>query len=120
MSGYGDGDYAQVSCDEWRTARKEHKCDGCKEKIRSGQKYRYVSILFDGSWTNYRRCERCEAIYAHLTERIRKEGDVDEFCHEALDCGHDYAERWEEEPPAEIAALAFWLPGDPLPTKAST
>lgn len=62
-----------------------------------------------------RRCPRCQVIYLHLEGRIRAEGDYDQFCDESLNCGHEYEERWEEAPPEWLAALAFWLPGDPLP-----
>jgi uncharacterized C2H2 Zn-finger protein len=80
-----------------------------------GRKYHRTALLFDGNWETIVRCERCQAIYRHLSDRMAKEGDCDEFCDDHLNCGHGYQERWEEPPPEAIAALAFWLPGDPLP-----
>ena len=114
MSTFGDEPVA-VSHTSWRNARKAWTCSACKEPIEVGQKYRYVCFLFDGRWYTFRRCERCQAIYAHLAERMDVEGNGEEFCADALDCGHTYEDRWDEEPPAHIAALAFWRPGDPLP-----
>lgn len=115
MSQYGDGDPAAVYETEWRKARKEHTCDACSESIRPGARYLRTFVVHDGNAYSIRRCERCQAIHAHLSARIRAEGDSEEFCDDELNCGHDYRDRWDEEPPEEIAALAFWRPGDPLP-----
>lgn len=115
MSQFGDGDCASVASTEWRTARKEHRCHACREKIRPGQKYHYTFVVFDGAPDVTKRCERCQAIFAHLNERICKEGDTEEFCDDSLNCGHTYQQRWDEPPPEWLAALALWRPGDPLP-----
>jgi hypothetical protein len=114
VSTFGDEPVA-VSHTSWRNARKAWTCSACKEPIEVGQKYRYVCFLFDGHWYTFRRCERCQAIYAHLAERMDVEGNGEEFCADALDCGHTYEDRWDEAPPEWLAALAFWRPGDPLP-----
>lgn len=116
MSEYGDGGYVSVSRTEKRRARIAHTCHACREEIRPGQLYYSTFYVFDGNPHSFARCERCEAIYDHLSERLRKEGDPEEYCNDRLNCGHEYKERWNEEPPPQIAALAFWIPGDPLPT----
>ena len=118
MSQYGDGDCCSVSDHSVRTARKIHHCQACGEDVRPGDKYARVFFVFDGDAHTVKRCERCEAIFTHLSARMRREGEMEEYCDERLACGHEYKERWEEEPPPEIAALAFWLPGEPLPTVA--
>jgi hypothetical protein len=115
VSLYGEGEYCPVTRSETRTARKEHVCDGCHETIRPGDAYHYQALLFEGSWQTTKRCWRCQVIYKHLSARIAKEGDEDEFCDGRLNCGHDYRERWKEDPPPEIAALAFALPGEVKP-----
>ena len=114
MSQYGDGESADVYTDEWRKARKEHWCHACAEAIVPGQRYMRVAMLFEGRWEIIVRCERCESIHAHLRGRIRKGGDPEEYCDDRLNCGHDYRERWSEDPPPEIAKLAFWMPGEPI------
>lgn len=116
MSQYGDGDYCPVWSDRWVTARKEHRCAACGETIAPSHRYHVTFYVFDGSAHQTKRCERCETIFAHLSDRME---DPEEFCDERLACGHEYRERWGEEPPPEIAALAFWLPGDPLPSKVT-
>lgn len=88
-------------------ARKEHRCDACGGIIRPGHVYSKTAALGDGSWTNVIRCGRCETIYNHLVNRFSKEAYPDEVPAWALDCGHEYEERWDEPPPPEIAALAF-------------
>jgi|HubBroStandDraft_1064217.scaffolds.fasta_scaffold165777_2 hypothetical protein len=118
MSQYGDGETVTVYDETQRKARKSHKCDACHEAIAPGHQYYRTAILFDGSWDTYVRCERCQAIFVHLSKRILDERDQEEFCDQALNCGHSYEENWDEPPPDEIAALAFWRPGDPLPEKS--
>jgi ribosomal protein S27AE len=114
MSQYGDEPCETYEMRE-RVARKAHKCSACGETIQPGAKYAYVFLVHEGDPHIYKRCPRCQAIFVHLSERIRGEGDHEEFCDEMLGCGHEYEERWEEPPPEWLAALAFWLPGDPLP-----
>jgi hypothetical protein len=114
VSQYGDGDDCPVHKVDARTARKDHTCDACDETIRPGHKYTRTALLFEGAWRVTKRCVRCEAIFQHLTERMK--GSSEEWCDGELNCGHDYEERWREPPPEAIAALAFWLPGDPVPT----
>ena len=109
MSQYCD-ETADVCHRETRRARKPHQCDACDREIKPGELYCRDAILYDGEWSAVTRCACCELIYQHLSQRIRKGGDWDEFCDPELNCGHDYEERWGEEPPPEIAALAFMTP----------
>lgn len=116
MSQFGDeGEPIDAWRDTWYRARKTHKCHACGEQIEPGQRYHYTACVSAGAVDHWKRCERCQAIYIHLHDRIRKEGDDDEFCDPALNCGHEYEQRWEEKPPEWLAAMAFWRPGDPLP-----
>lgn len=115
MSQYGDGDVCDISRARWVTARKPHKCDACDEPILPGHRYHKTFWVFDGELSEVKRCARCETIFVHLSDRIDRGGDYEEFCDPELNCGHDYLQRWDEEPPAEIAALAFWLPSDGAP-----
>ena len=96
-------------------ARKEHTCDACKEPIRIGDTYTRVFLLYDGRKETIKRCTRCQAIHKHLRELSREHRDGEMWPRERLNCGQDYAEEWGGEPPPEIAALAFLLPGEPLP-----
>lgn len=119
MSQYGEGEYPSVSRHGMRTARKPHICCACKETIQPGHRYMDIWFVFEGEPQGYKRCERCETIYQHLSDRIDASTDdpFDDFehCDDELACGHTYEERWKEAPPAWLAALAFWRPGDPLP-----
>lgn len=110
MSAYGD-EPVDVHAFHWPKARKQHECDACHETIRVGDKYVTETMLFDGAWETVKRCLRCEAIRKHLAKRMRG-GDEGESPHWTLGCGHTYRERWGEDPPPEIAALAFALPGE--------
>jgi len=115
VSQFGDGDTVTVWRDSWHRARKEHKCRACHEPIAVGHRYHLTFYIFEGDAHTVKRCERCQTIFEHLSGRISAEGDSEEFCDEELNCGHTYRERWEEEAPPWLAALAFWRPGDPLP-----
>jgi hypothetical protein len=94
-----------------RTARKPRRCSACNETIRPGNKYIYVAMLYDGEWSNVTRCLRCQRIHDHLKSRCRDSHDQ-LWPNERLNCGESYQAIWEEDPPEEIAALAFALPGE--------
>lgn len=112
MSGYFDG-HAAVYRDEIRKARKPHWCDACCGPISPGQEYAYHFQVYEGCPNSLRRCARCEAIYRHLCSA---RWDSDEGPDQELDCGHEYSRVFGKPPPEELAALAFWLPGEPIGT----
>lgn len=92
-----------------RKARKEHKCDACKELIPVGVTYTRVYTLYDGQKETIKRCVRCQMMHEHLRKRGRPD---DMYPDEKLNCGESYQDHWEEDPPDDIAALAFLLPGE--------
>lgn len=110
MSYYAEEHYA-VYAEGRTTARKEHTCSACRGSISPGDIYYRVRWIYDGHVSGVKRCARCQ----HIHEHLRAKGDGDMWPDERLDCGEEYAEHWGHEPPAAIAALAFWLPGEPLP-----
>ena len=95
-------------------ARKPHACDACGATVQPGTKYTAIFLLFGAAHENIKRCARCQALHEHL--RGLAPGDM--WPKEKLDCGQDYEEEWGPVPP-HIAALAFWLSGDPLPSEES-
>ena len=120
---------------EMRKARKAHMCNACKRTITPGERYEHTDTMHEGSFGYHKRCAPCVAIYEHLRAKLWDErrafcrtplgqwdGDFDPITEEIshlLDCEHrDYAKRWGVEPPAWVQALAFWVPGDPLPEGA--
>ncbi len=110
------------SCDEtykvYRTsivcARRQYECCACCEPILVGHRYAYVFIVFEGTRT-YRRCLRCQTIFAALVDELRKS---DEWPDEDLNCGHTWGDAndtecsLQQEPPEAIAALAFLTPDE--------
>ena len=105
MSHEVDERYAVYS-ETRRRAIKQHKCSACKEAIRPGHTYHVIAIIFEGV-ESLKRCERCQAIHLHLRTL-----DRDMWPDERLNCGEEYREHWGREPPPEIAAMAFALPGE--------
>jgi hypothetical protein len=109
------------SCDEYydvyeerrRVARKAHECDACDLPVRPGDLYYAISIVWDGSAETVKRCARCQLMHEHLRGLAPNEM----WPSEKLDCGEEYSDHWGHEPPEWVAALAFWMPGDPLPAR---
>lgn len=99
---------ADVYSERATRARKAHTCAACGEAIAPGHVYTRVSIVFDGTVESLKRCARCQKLHEHL----RTLGDHEMWPAERLDCGEEYAQHWGEDPPPEIAALAFALPGE--------
>lgn len=108
MSHCVDERYAVYS-ETRRRAIKTHKCSACKETIQRGHTYHVIAIIFEGV-ESLKRCERCQKIHLHL----RGLGDGDMWPDERLNCGEEYKEHWGREPPPDIAALAFALPGETI------
>lgn len=99
------------SCDETYTiyeehvhrARKQHDCDACGLPIKPGDYYCRVFLLFDGSKETVKRCGACQKTHEHLRELAPGEMWPDE----RLNCGYTYQDHWNDDPPDDIAALAF-------------
>lgn len=112
MSYQGEETY-EVYHETERRAAKEHRCAACKETIPIGHRYARVFIVYEGM-ESIARCLRCQRIHEHL----RTLPDPDDWEQdrmwpdERLNCGEDYREHWGKEPPPDIAALAFALPGE--------
>ncbi len=95
-----------------RVARKPHECCACEIPISPGDIYYTISAAFDGRIDDWKRCARCQFIHEQLRDICQSD---DSWPDEKLNCGHTFEERWEHAPPAWMAALAFWQPGDPIP-----
>lgn len=108
MSHYTEETYS-VYDESLRRARKEHRCSACREKISAGHSYTRVAIVFDGEAETVKRCARCQAIHLHLRAKGREDGMWPD---ERLNCGETYRGHWGEDPPEEIAALAFAKQGE--------
>ena len=110
MCELADG-HCDIHRNDLRKAIKDHKCFACDEPIRKGDKYYNGASLFDGSWTWWKRCQRCEAMFDHI------QGETEDLL--AIDARLACGETWESvfgcKPPEHVAALAFWLPGEPIP-----
>ena len=93
----------EVYSERTRCARKERRCSACRETIRCGDRYVAIFIVFQGEPERLSRCARCQVVHKHL--RGKDPGEM--WPDEKLACGEGYEEHWGEEPPPEIAELAF-------------
>lgn len=106
-----DAEPYEVHNEKIVTARKDHKCDACGETIKTGCHYARFFGVHDGNAETVKRCMRCQRLFDHLVER----GDGDMYPAQRLDCGESYQDHWGEDPPEEVAALAFALPHEVQP-----
>ena len=108
MSHSCDESYAVYTARTVR-ARKEHRCCACRDPIKIGHRYVSVFLVFGGTARTYKRCLRCQTIFAALVDELRK---TDQWPDEDLNCGHVWGEEGgdggvQTPVPDEIAALAF-------------
>jgi hypothetical protein len=73
---------------EWRTAKKQHKCVECLDPILPGQRYEYVTMLYDGLWDHFKTCLGCYRIRMHWCPSGWYFGMVAEHVEECI--GFDY------------------------------
>lgn len=43
-------------------ARKDHRCDECRETLPAGKVYVKIDAFWDGHWEHLKRCEACHSI----------------------------------------------------------
>lgn len=48
--------------DEWRTARKEHRCGECNRTIRRGERHHVGGGAMEGDWYTHRTCAHCATV----------------------------------------------------------
>lgn len=112
------GERVDVDRQQRVRARKQHHCDACKETIERGHLYVRHTLIYAGEVETFVRCLRCDAIYQQLVEIHRAaNADPNSDCYMewpdlALNCGHEFKERWGREPPPELARLAFMTPAE--------
>lgn len=109
------GERVDVDRERQVRARKEHKCHACKETIERGHLYIRHTLIYAREVDVTVRCLRCDAIYQRLVEIHRESNrvsDETDWPDLALNCGHEFKERWGREPPPELARLAFMTPAE--------
>lgn len=92
---YGD-DYAEFYRETLHTARKEHVCCECKERIAVGSRYAYAAGKNEGSFWSVKTCGTCYEIrrafvcgswvFGMLWESIREEVFPMWIDHSPIDC----------------------------------
>ena len=53
-----------------RVARKSHKCVECRRGIAPGEYYEYTSGKWDGDFSVYKTCLRCQAVRKFVVEHV--------------------------------------------------
>lgn len=87
-----------------RTAKKPHKCEECNGAILPGEKYEYVSGLWDGYFSDFKTCERCVDLRTWVKNNVPclcwAHGNTIEDCRQAV-------EEATYRAPEETAGLRF-------------
>ena len=55
-------DHPEFSSSKYRMARKEHKCSECERAIAPGETYEYVSMRFEGVFSQFKTCGDCLSV----------------------------------------------------------
>ena len=61
-SAVGAGDENEFHQDEWRTARREHRCCECHRTIEPGEYYERVTLRSEGEFSRFKTCLGCYRI----------------------------------------------------------
>lgn len=86
---FGGLDYPLVYHDEWRVARKEHKCCECLEAIKPGERYYIFVGIWDrsSSWKTFKTCKFCSHERDKMNRDDREVGFGDLACAIYCDLG---------------------------------
>lgn len=91
MVDFSDGRVTVIR-DEWRKARKAHKCNECFRVIAAGERYSFEFFTFDGDCNSHRTCEHCMVVRGWLTDECGGflYGGVEEDIHEHASEGYGF------------------------------
>jgi hypothetical protein len=63
---YCEDAFVTTLTNEWRCARKEHRCEECGKTIRTGERYHYESFVQEGDLVISKICEHCNDLWLNL------------------------------------------------------
>jgi len=112
----------EVESSTTQRARKEHRCCACRETIRVGDLYRRTFVVYEREPETFKHCLRCTAMFDAII-RAQRGADLDYWERGVawrLDCGHDWQEMFDDDPPPEVARLAFLTPDEAQRELAAT
>ena len=89
----------------WKFAKNGQKCFACLEVIRPGDRYHLIVQNYEGDLAHFKHCARCWAMCEAIMERA-------ESVRWDLNCGTSWQEAFGQEPPDEVARLAFLTPDE--------
>lgn len=102
---YEPGDeYCDLFEERAVVARKNHRCEECGATIQKGEKHEVAKGLYEGQWSEARRCPACvilAELVATLNEACPLWGGLDASVDLARDEGHDvptpqeHRKQWE-------------------------
>jgi len=72
----GEGEAAEFYETRTITARKDHECSFCDFPIRSGTKYVYIRMKFEGEWSIEKHHEACDAMRGQFNRAFGEDGET--------------------------------------------
>ncbi|WP_054945003.1 hypothetical protein [Novosphingobium sp. KN65.2] len=85
-----DCEVPQAFCETWRTARKQHRCCECAGWINPGDRYNYVSGIWDNQPDSHRTCVQCVQVRDWIVSQLT-----------GWDCGPCFTQLYEDMPRAD-------------------
>jgi hypothetical protein len=89
-----DSDGSCSGADREVRAAKDHKCYECGGMIRKGERYRYHTLFYDGTISNFKLCLACDALVRAFFQNGWIYGsiisDLDDYLYES----------WQEDLPS--------------------
>ena len=89
------GDEPDCSREQWRKARKAHTCCECHLEIAPGDRYQYISGVWDGRPEAFKTCAPCAQIREDFCKHGYVFGELREQLWNCLDI--DYLGEWGKE-----------------------
>ena len=78
-------------------ARKKHTCCECKEDIKPGELYEYVSGCWEGYWNHYKTCKICVRIRSEICCGGWVFGELRETIWEAYGLDYVTGHTWDDD-----------------------
>lgn len=91
---YCDAEPAQAWHEEWRKARKAHRCCECGAPIAAGHRYHHFSGIWDHQASAFKSCIECAQVRDFVERSSRDAGE----------CGPVFSGLYDEMPRAEWPA----------------
>ncbi|QSR18388.1 hypothetical protein [Novosphingobium sp. KA1] len=86
-----DCEVASVHVEEWKRARKPHRCEECSGVIPAGTRYQHIRAVWDHQWGQVRTCIECVQVRDWNMQQLT-----------SWDCAPCYGQLFDDMPREEL------------------